>query len=478
MSRHAENYYIDFDRERLLPHLLSMEGPHAAAGDVDGDGLEDIFVTGGKGDSGKLFLQRNNRLVRSLQQGMDKKNNADQVGSALFDADGDKDLDLLVAYGGNEDAPGSAHLKPALYLNNGKGNFTEALERLPGVSVNASCVRAADVDTDGDMDLFIGGRSVPGQYGFHPKSFLLMNNGSGHFTDETAKRATSLQEAGMVTDAAWTDVDGDGRPDLVIVGEWMPVTVFFNREGKLQKQETAFSEGWWNCVKTADIDGDGDQDLLLGNLGLNSKIKSDQKHPAELYINDFDNNGQTETVLAYYKADGKAYLLHSKPELTTQMPELRKKLLKYADYAGKTAKEVFDAAQLKGAQVKKAYQLQNCLAINDGKGNFLIKPLPLRAQFSPIYAFVAEDLDGDNKLDLLCGGNFFGAIPEIGRYDAGYTTFLKGDGKGDFTFIPNTQTGITIRSEIREIIKLKMAKDQVLLFVKNNEPVDSYRQNF
>lgn len=478
-AMHAENYFIDFDRERLLPHLISMEGPHCAKGDVNRDGLDDIFVTGAKSDSGKLFIQtKSGQFVRTKQKALDVSNPADGIGAALFDADGDKDLDLFVVYGGNEDLSGSSNLRPSLYLNDGKGNYTFAVNNTPGISTNASCARAGDIDNDGDLDLFIGGRSIPGKYGFAPKSYLLINDGSAKFDEQTTEVAPDLQEAGMITDAAWEDVDKDGRLDLIVVGEWMPLTVFFNRGNKLSKKETAFSEGWWNCVKTADVDEDGDPDLILGNLGLNSKIKGDLKHPAQLYVKDFDNNGQTETVLTYYKSDGISYPLHLKPELTAQMPLLRKKFLKYADYASKPIEKVFDENQLKNAIIRKAYELQSCIAINDGKGNFTLQALPRRAQFSPIYAFLIDDLDGDGRLDILSGGNFFGVKPELGRYDGSYTVFLKGDGKGNFSFVPNRQTGIIIKNEIRDIVKIKTATGEVLLFAKNNDPIEIYKRNF
>ncbi|GAC1426497.1 MAG: VCBS repeat-containing protein [Flavisolibacter sp.] len=478
-AMHAENYYIDFNKEKLLPHLISMEGPKCTKADVNGDGLEDVFVAGAKGDSGKLFIQNNQgQFIRVKMPALDIANPADQIGVCFFDADGDKDMDLLVVYGGNEDLPGSPNLRPVLYLNDGKGNFTNAQQNLPDISTNASCVKAADINGDGYMDLFIGGRSISGQYGLNPKSFILINNGKGQFNDLTDQIAPGLKEIGMVTDAVWLDVNNDHRMDLVVVGEWMPLTVFYNDGKKLIKKETPYSNGWWNCIKIADVNGDGHMDLLLGNLGLNSKIKGDQSHPVELYVKDFDNNGQTEGILTYYKSDSVSYPMPLKMELTSQLPYLNKKFLKFADYAGKTIDQVFTKEELKGALVKKAYQMQSCIALNDGKGNFTLNALPLRAQFSPIYAFLFDDLDGDNKPDILCGGNFFGVKPELGRNDASYSQFFKGDGKGNFSFVPNKKTGMIIKNEIRDILKIKTKKGDVLFFAKNNDPVEIYRRNF
>ena len=477
-AMHAENYYIDFDKERLLPHLISMEGPKCAKADVNGDGREDFFIAGAKSDSGKLFLQNAaGQFIRAKQSAFDKANPADEIGVCFFDADGDNDIDLLVVYGGNEDLPASSNLHPILYLNDGKGNYSTSSQNLPGITTNASCVRAADVDGDGDMDLFIGGRSISGAYGLNPKSFILVNNGKGQFEELTDQIAPGLKEIGMVTDAIWQDVNNDHRMDLIIVGEWMPLTIFYNDGKKLAKNEVAFSNGFWNCIKAADVDGDGDMDLLLGNLGLNSKIKGDQQHPVELYTKDFDNNGQTESILTYYKSDSVSYPMPLKMELTNQLPYLKKKFLKYSDYAGKTINQVFTLEELKGAIVKKAFQMQSCIAINDGKGHFTLKPLPIRAQFSPIYAFLFDDLDGDNMPDILCGGNFFGVKQEIGRYDASYTDFFKGNGKGEFSFLPNKETGIIIKNEIRDILKIKTVKGEVLIFAKNNDPVEIYRRN-
>ncbi|HRO48333.1 VCBS repeat-containing protein [Agriterribacter sp.] len=477
-SAHRENLFIDFDRERLMPKMVSMEGPKCAVADVNGDGLDDIFIGGAKSDMGKLFLQQaNGSLVRSQQTIFDVVNSADQTGVVFFDADKDADNDLLIVYGGNEDKGAAATLRPHLFLNDGKGNFSYAPQNLPVITTTASCARVADMDGDGDMDIFIGGRVLPGEYGLTPASFLLINDGRGNFTEETDRLAPGLKEAGMITDARWADTDNDGRPELIIAGDWMPLTIFKNTNGKLIKTELPASAGWWNCIQAADLNGDGYVDFVIGNLGLNSKIRGDVAHPVELYVKDFDKNGQTESVLCYYKSDSVSYPLPLRSDMVMQMPGLKKKFLKYADYAGKTIHQVFSESELEGAIIKKAEQFNTCIAINDGKGNFTLQPLPLQAQFSPVYGIVITDLDGDGLTDILLGGNFFGVKPEIGRYDASYSCFLKGDGKGKYSFVPNSKTGMIVKGEVRDIIQLHNKKGSAVLFIKNNDAVQVFKRN-
>lgn len=469
-STHTENIFIDFDKERLIPRMLSMEGPKCAVADVNGDGLEDFFIGGARTDSGKLFIQqRNGKFMRSQESAFDTPNSSDQTNAVFLDADKDGDKDLLIVYGGNEQTSSSEELQPRLYINDGKGNFSLSPGSLGDISLTASCVAVSDINADGFPDIFIGGRAIPGQYGVSPNSYLLLNNGRGMFSNATASLAPELQKPGMVTDAAWADTDGDGLEDLVVVGDWMPVTVFKNTGGKFVKKELPVSHGWWNCIRATDLNGDGVVDLVLGNLGLNSKIKGDVARPVELYVKDFDNNGHSESVLCYYKADSVSYPLPLRGDMIMQIPELKNKFLRYADYAGQTIDKIFTKEELQNALIKKAEQLQTCIAINDGKGNFNLTPLPLRAQFSPVYGILVSDLDGDDKKDILLGGNFFGVKPEIGRYDASYSCFLKGDGKGNFSFVPNRLTGMIVKGEIRDIIQLSPGKSPRILFVKNND---------
>ncbi len=478
-TNHVENYYIDFDKERLIPQLYSSEGPACAVADVNGDGLDDIFVTGAKADYSKLFIQQmDGRFINSVQKsGPAELNAADGTAAEFFDADGDRDMDLVIVFGGNEDAPGSPNLFPRLFINNGQGLFREQLTAFSKIATNASCVKAGDMDGDGDMDLFIGGRVVSGMYGKTPDSYLLSNDGHGNFTDVTASYSPALKQIGMVTDAAITDIDHNGTNDLLLVGEWMPLTIFMNEGKKFSSPKMqAGSEGLWNCMKLADLDQDGDSDLVLGNQGRNAKVYGDAKHPVQMYIGDFDQNGQTESVLSYYKSDSMAYPLPLRSDLVMQVPALKKKFLKYSDYAGKHMDEVLTEEQLKNAVIKKASELRTCIGINNGKGDFTLKPLPARAQLSKVFGILAEDIDGDNVTDLLLGGNFFGVKPEIGRFDASYTTLFKGDGKGNFEFVPNKTSGIYVKGELRDIAGIRTASGRKILFARNNEPLLLYER--
>jgi hypothetical protein len=476
---HRENDFVDFDKERLIPKMLSTEGPKLAVADVNGDGLQDFYAGSAMGDTAKLFIQQNNgRFIQKMQAAFITDKYYENVGVVFFDADADGDADLLAASGGNQAAPNSPYLYPRLYVNDGKGNFTRSADGLPGIAVNASCIRVADYNNDGREDIFIGARSIPGSYGVPPKSVLLQNNGQGRFINVTANVAPDLLHLGMVTDAQWADIDKDGHKELIVVGDWMPVTVMKVINGKLTKISTIpNSSGWWNCLQVSDLDDDGDLDLIAGNNGLNSRIKADAQRPAKMYVDDFDKNGQTECIPVYFKTDGKAYPYFLKGEMDMQLPMLKKNFLRFSEYAGKSIEQIFPQDLLKQAAVLTVNQTQTSVFINDGKGHFAVQPLPVMAQLSPVFGILVSDLNSDGVKDILLGGNFYSLKPQGGRYDASYGVTLLANKQHHFTYIQPGQSGLFINGEARDIAPIKVAGNDYIIVAMNNAPLYMFRKN-
>ncbi len=475
---HKENNFKDFDVERLIPKMLSTEGPKLAVGDVNGDGLEDFFMGGALNDTAKLFIQKQDGKFQQLPQFtfVQDKDNED-IGAAFFDADNDCDLDLVVASGGNQEKQGSINLLSRLYINDGKGHYTHAEKGWPLISINASCVRINDFNEDGNPDIFIGGRSIPGTYGLIPSSILLQGDGRGGFINVTSAIAPVLMQLGMVTDVQWADIDGDEKKELIIVGDWLSVTILKYKDKQLGKlKEIPASSGWWNCINAIDIDGDGDIDLAAGNYGLNSKVKADEQHPAKLYVSDFDQNGQIECVLAYYKTDNKLYPYFLRGDMVMQMPMLKKKFLRYDAYAGKTIDEVFTKDQLKQAMTLKVEQSQSCIFYNDGKGNFTMEALPLEAQLSPVFAILVQDINNDGINDIFVDGNFYGLKPEIGRLDANYGATFTGDAKHHFNYLNRTESGLSLKGEVRDIQAINTKKDRYIIVTRNNDALQIFKK--
>jgi len=478
--KHEENTFFDWNREPLMPHLLSTEGPALAVGDVNGDGLDDFYIGGAKWQPGKLFVQQPNGTFRPTNQpalAADSLN--EDVDAVFFDANGDGIQDLLVVSGGNEFWGNEDALRPRLYLNDGHGNFQRASNALPDIFENGSCVVAGDFNGDGFPDLFLGSRVVSRSYGVIPKSHLLQNDGHGHFTDITLEKAPQLSEAGMVSSAAWTDYDHDGKLDLIVAGEWMPVRVFHQENGKFvdRTREAGLSEtnGWWNSVSAVDLRGTGRQDLVLGNLGLNSYLRASRKEPARLYINDFSHSGGLEQILTFYK-NGVSFPLAGRDELVSKIPSLRSKYPSYKDFGASRIEDIFPAADLKSASVREAYTFASSVALNNANGTFTVRQLPNEAQFAPIYAALAQDFDGDGHVDLLVGGNFFGVTPALGRYDASYGLVLRGSGDGQFAPVDMERSGVEIDGQVRRIRSLRGTNGQRLVLVaRNNDKLEILR---
>ena len=469
--QHKENRFVDFDRDRLLYHLRSTEGPRIAVGDVNGDGQEDMYIGGAKGMAGKLFLQSGNGFNLSAQAVFETDKGSEDLGCIFFDANGDGQQDLYVTSGGSEFSPSALPLYDRLYINQ-NGRFVKSDQKLPERRLaTTSCVSAGDYDNDGDQDLFVGSRMRSFYYGVPANGYILENDGKGQFTDVTEKVAKDLQEIGMITDATWTDIDGDKDLDLMVVGEWMPITIFENQNGNFipnSSLQIENSNGWWNTIEAADVDKDGDLDFIVGNHGLNSRFKTSLENPACLYVNDFDKNGTAEQIICTYNGDNN-YPLVLRHDLVMQMPHLKKRFLKYGAYRNATINDLFSEAEMENTITLKAHTFESVILINNGKGNFEMKALPKAVQTSPIYAILVKDVDGDNNLDVLLGGNLYGAKPEVGRYDANNGLILKGDGNGNFTPIISAQSGFFVDGEMRDLKSVTVGGRDVIVAARNND---------
>ncbi|MGI9180856.1 MAG: FG-GAP-like repeat-containing protein [Longimicrobiaceae bacterium] len=471
--RHRENSFIDFNREPFMPHMLSTEGPALAVGDVNGDGLDDFYIGGAKWQSGALYMQRPDGSFGATSQPVFQADSLyEDVTAVFFDANGNGHLDLYVGSGGNEFWGEQEPLRDRLYLNDGAGNLRRATGALPDLFANTSTVAPADFDGDGHIDLFVGSRVVTSAYGVTPRSYLLRNDGTGHFTDVTDALAPGLAEAGMVTDAVWIDYDGNGALDLVVVGEWMPVRLFQLERGRfIERTEQSGldgTSGWWSSVAAADVDGDGHVDLVLGNLGRNSYIRAVPDQPVRLHVADFAGNGKQDQMLTFYK-HGVSYPIAMRDDLVKRSPPLRKRYASYAAFGASRLDDIFPGNVLKNALVREARTLSSAVARNNGDGTFRIENLPSEAQFGPVYSILVDDFSGDGATDLLLAGNFYGVTPVRGRYDANPGTLLRGDGRGGFTALDWTELGVTLDGQVRALRPLRTARGVAILVARNDD---------
>ena len=473
--RHEENDFVDFEYETLIPRMLSTEGPKTSRGDVNNDGLDDIYIGGAKNQPGTIFLQQRSKIGHFQEvenEDFFKDRAEEDAGSVFIDVNKDGLMDLYVVSGGGEvvkDFTG----KDRLYINVGHGKFQKSFEH-PQLEYNGSCVVAGDINQDGVNDLFIGGRSVPGSYGKYPRSRILLGGGEGELYDYTSRAFGKEITLGMVTDAVWLE---DSK-ELVVVGDWMPITVVSFRAGKIEQKKLENTSGWWNTIEAADMDNDGDLDLLVGNRGVNAYLKTTQEYPVSLYVKDFDGNSSVDPVLSYYR-DGVEYPFFGMEELSRQLVAVKKVYRSYRSYAESSFHEVFGKEELKGAGRWQVQTFKSLFLKNEGNGDFVISPLPDELQTAPIYGFATDDFDGDGNLDVLAVGNFFGNQVSMGRHDASYGYYMKGTGKcGEWEPVLPRESGFAVSGQARDIEILNTGNGKKMVVVsRNNDELKLFSTN-
>jgi len=467
LNCHKENVFHEFEREPLIPHMLSSEGPALTVADFNHDSLEDVFIGSSRLGKSVVYLQqKSGKFIKTAQPGLEADSGFEYVGSCVADVNQDGFPDLVCTNGGNEFYGKDEQLRPRIYLNDGRGIFTRDPAAFENIFINACSVVSQDINGDGYPDLFIGARSVPFSYGQVPRSYLMLNDGHGKFSDVTDKLAPGLSTIGFITSSLWFDIDGDGQKDLIVSLEWGGIEAFIRHKNGFEKKELTDKKGWWNFILPVDLDHDGKTDLVAGNLGLNSRLQATAREPVRLYVYDFDGNGKKDQILSYY-LEGRELPFANKDELERQLPILKKKFLYAEDFAKARFTDIFSKEDLSKADVFTADYFSNAVLMNRGNLKFDVMAMPWKAQLSSYRDAVVVDANRDSLPDILLVGNYYENNIQMGRYDADYATLLINQGKGSFS--TESLNGLSIQGQVRHIQKLNLGGKEAYILARNND---------